>query len=78
MAFYTDNSFSSAQGRAFARKSSLSLPQRMRLPVVTIALGAIAALVIAAGALDWLPVNGSVTSQLSEIEYMIGTTDQTY
>ena len=78
MAFYTDSSFSTAQGRALARKGALPLSQRIRLPIVTLALGAIASLVIAAGALDWLPVNTPLTDELSEVEYMIGTTGSTH
>ncbi|SEK98514.1 hypothetical protein [Pacificibacter marinus] len=76
MAFYSDNSFTSFQGRALGRHGMLSLPHRLRLPVVTLALGALASLVIAAGALDWLPVGGSLTHELSQIEYLTGTVEQ--
>jgi hypothetical protein len=75
MAFYSDRSFSTIQGRALGRSGAPSLPQRLRLPVVTLALGAIASLVIAAGALDWLPVGASLSNELSNIEYLTGTID---
>lgn len=75
MAFYSDRSFSSFQGRTLGRSSSSILSPRFRLPVVTLALGAIASLVIAAGALDWMPTGSSLTNELSNIEYLTGTID---
>ncbi|MBU2866259.1 hypothetical protein [Pacificibacter marinus] len=74
MAFYSDRSFSSFQGRAHGRSSSPILSPRFRLPVVTLVLGAIASLVIAAGALDWMPTGSSLSNELSSIEYLTGTT----
>lgn len=75
MAFYSDRSFSTFQGRALGRPGTPPLSQRLRLPVVTLALGAIASLVIAAGALDWLPVGPSLSSELNNLEYLTGTID---
>lgn len=75
MAFYSDRSFSTFQGRALGRSGTPPLSQRLRLPVVTVALGAVASLVIAAGALDWLPVGSSLSNELSNIEYLTGTID---
>lgn len=75
MAFYSDRSFSSFQGRASGRSSASILSPRFRLPAVTLILGAIASLVIAAGALDWMPTGSSLSNELSNIEYLTGTTD---
>ncbi|MFT6169154.1 MAG: hypothetical protein ACJAR9_001270 [Celeribacter sp.] len=77
MAFYSDRSFSTFQGRAIGRNGTPPLSQRLRLPVVTLALGAMASLVIAAGALDWLPVGASLTDELSNVEYLTGLIDAT-
>jgi hypothetical protein len=76
MAFYSDRSFTTFQGRAPGRVATLPLTHRLRLPIVTLVLGAIAALVIAAGALDWIPVGGSVMNELSQIESLTGTIAQ--
>lgn len=73
MAFYSDRSFSTIQGRALGRSGVPTLSQRLRLPVVTLALGAIASLVIAAGALNWLPSGTSLSNELSNVEYLTGT-----
>ena len=75
MAFYSDRSFSTFQGRAPGRSNTALQAQRLRLPVVTVALGAVASLVIAAGALDWMPTGSSVLNELSEVEYLTGTID---
>lgn len=75
MAFYTDRNFRTYQARA-TTMGATPLSQRLRLPVVTLALGAVASLVIAAGALDWLPMNGDITSELSGIEFLTGTIDE--
>lgn len=75
MAFYSDRSFSTFQGRALGRNGTAPLSQRLRLPVVTLALGAMASLVIAAGALDWLPTKTSLSNELSDIEYLTGSID---
>jgi hypothetical protein len=76
MAFYSDRSFSTFQGRAPGRSDKPMLSQRLRLPVVTLALGAVASLVIAAGALDWMPTGSSLSDELSNVEYLTGTIDQ--
>ncbi|MEN8832559.1 hypothetical protein [Pacificibacter sp.] len=75
MAFYSDRSFTTYQGRAVGFIETSQLVQRFRLPVVTLVLGAIASLVIAAGALDWLPVGTPLTGELSKVEYLMGTSD---
>ncbi|MEM5475015.1 hypothetical protein [Pacificibacter sp. AS14] len=75
MAFYSDRSFSTFQGRAQGRSSTPMLSQRLRLPVVTLALGAIASLVVAAGALDWTSNGLSLSNELSNVEYLTGTID---
>jgi hypothetical protein len=72
MAFYSDRNFTTYQGRA-KDMGVLPLSQRLRLPFVTLALGAVASLVIAAGALDWLPMSSDITGELSEIEFLTGT-----
>lgn len=73
MAFYSDRSFTTFQGRALGRGNAL-LTSRLRLPVATLALGALASLVIAAGALNWFPEGQSFTGGLSDIEFLTGKT----
>ncbi|SLN40889.1 hypothetical protein AQS8620_01562 [Aquimixticola soesokkakensis] len=95
MAFYSDTSFSTYQGRAkrtlgdSKARDGASLATRltseelqrpvprksMRLPIVTLVLGSIAALAIVAGALNHLPT-GSVVSELENIEITLGRLPQ--
>lgn len=71
MAFYSDRTFSTLQGRALVRGEV----HRLRLPLTTLALGMIAALAIAAGALNWIPVQQAAPSsgELTNIEFLTGT-----
>ncbi|ALI54366.1 hypothetical protein IMCC12053_417 [Celeribacter marinus] len=45
---------------------------------MTLGLGAVASLAIAAGAFNWLPVQTSITDELSNIEFLTGTVDGTH
>ena len=73
MAFVTDNSFRSYQGHAvpfgFARRSLSH-----RLPLATLALGAIAALAIGFGAFDTM-MGHSTSGTLTDIEFLVGEFD---
>ncbi|WP_417248780.1 hypothetical protein [Celeribacter sp.] len=69
MAFYSDSNFTTFQGRAISRGEI----QRLRLPLATLALGLIAALAIAAGALNWIPEQQAAPSgELTNIEFLTG------
>lgn len=76
MAYYSDNSFSTFQGRAETKSQEKTPARRLRLPIATLALGAIAAFAIAGGALNQLPMPQlahSLTDELSEIQFLTGT-----
>ncbi|WP_417242804.1 hypothetical protein [Celeribacter sp.] len=68
MAYVSNSHFSTAQGRAAKATSARSA----RLPAVTLGLGAVASLAIAAGAFNWLPVQTGITDELSNIEFLTG------
>ncbi|WP_439103474.1 hypothetical protein [Celeribacter marinus] len=74
MAYVSNDRFSTVQGRA----KHLGHTKVSRLPVVTLGLGAVASLAIAAGAFNWLPVQTSITDELSNIEFLTGTVDGTH
>lgn len=67
MAYYSDNSFTTFQGRALRGDSSL------KLPAFTLALGMLAALAVGVGALNMIPVKTDMFSELGEIEYLTGS-----
>lgn len=73
MAYYSQNQFTTFQGRADRFSAS---PRASRLPLVTLGLGMISALAIVAGALDWVPVNVSGAPELLEIEFLTGVIDE--
>ncbi|WP_417257280.1 hypothetical protein [Celeribacter sp.] len=68
MAYVSDNRFSTVQGRALQADSFKSF----KLPAVTLVLGAVAALAIAAGAFNWIPVQTGMSDELSNIEFLTG------
>lgn len=76
MAYYTQNDFRSYQGNA-RPMGFVPLSQRLRLPVATLVLGAVAALAIAVGLFDRQQTQ-SVTGDLSQIEYLTGDLPGTF
>lgn len=72
MAYISGKQFSTFQGRGpNGSYETLSFRRRMRMPVATLALGLLAALAIAAGALDTL-VAQVQSDNLSQIEFLTG------
>ncbi|MBU0644912.1 MAG: hypothetical protein KJ731_12710 [Alphaproteobacteria bacterium] len=72
MAYISGKQFSTFQGRGpNGSYDALSFRRRMRMPVATLALGLLAALAIAAGALDTL-VARVQSDGLSQIEFLTG------
>lgn len=74
MAYYSSQQFSTFQGRALIREASRSLIARSRLPIVTLGLGALAAIAIFAGALDRLSTTEATNGELGNYQFMTGNT----
>lgn len=70
MAMQSTEHFSTFQGRAPKSQYELdSFHRRVRMPVATLALGLIAAIAIAGGALDRV-ISHQVTGGLTDIEFL--------
>jgi hypothetical protein len=73
MAMQSTPHFSTFQGRAPRSEHEIdSFRHRMRMPAATLALGLIAAIAIAGGALDRV-ISHQVTGDLTDIEFLTGT-----
>ena len=76
MAYYSDRNFSTFQGRAARLNEDASRGNRLRLPTATLVLGMIAALAIAAGALNKLPAQSPLMDELIQIEFLSAVIDR--
>lgn len=72
MAYTSKDQFKSYQGRAYQNEANANaFRRRMRVPMVTVALGLVAAMVIAGGGLDHF-VAQTDTLGLSGVEFLTG------
>ncbi len=74
MAVQIEKNFSTFQGRRTDAQDVNSFRRRMRLPVATLALGVVAAVAIAGGALDRI-IFDDLSSELNDVHFLTGNID---